>query len=180
MENQSIMSVAQRYGLIAGAILVAWSLLTSLLGWNDPASSNAMFKWLGFLVQVGVMAYAIFGAIKYVKLQMNDGHISFGTAFKVGMLTALILGVLMALYTYVYFQFIDPDFSARLLEITQEQMEDKGMEGEELEMAMRMTKKMMSTGMMAIWTLAMTVFFGLILSLIGGAVLKDDAPDPEA
>ncbi len=172
MENQSTMSVSLKYGLIASIVLAAWSMLSSLMGWNDPSANNSMFKWLRFLIQAGVMFWAITMTMKYVRDLINSGNISFGGAMKAGLLTVLVIAVFMGLFTYVYFQFIDPDFISQMLDMTRERLEDKGMDEEAIEKAMSMSSKMMGSGPMAFFSFLGSMFFGLILSLIGAFIHK--------
>lgn len=107
----------------------------------------------------------------------NSGFISFGTCLKIGVTLCVIAGLVYAIFAAV-FMMIFPEFVTELLRKTRDvYSQQPGMTAEGLEMALSWTKKMMSPAISIPITIAMFAFFGLIYSLIIGAIVKKDKPN---
>ncbi len=162
--NTNGTSTAIRNGLLAALALASWSLVVSLFGWDNPVS-NPSIKWISMLVQTILMGVAIFKTVLHSRSQ-NDHRISFKKAFKGGFLTTLVFSVLMALFTYLYMQYVDTGYFDQLLEVTREQMEEKGLDDDEIDMAMDFTKAMMTPTALAVFSFLSALFVGFVLSLL--------------
>ena len=123
--NASPMSVAIRYGVIGGLIGVALGLGTYLAGMQGTIPT--ILNIVSFVVGILIIVYAIRDH------RDNDlgGFISYGRCVGVGVLTALIMGVISAIWTIVLYNFIDPDIMATLMEPQMEAMEEAGMSEED-------------------------------------------------
>lgn len=106
----------------------------------------------------------------------NGGFISFGKCLKIGVTLCVIAGLVYAIFSSV-FMMIFPEFVDELLRKTNDVMSQQpGMTPEALEMTMSWTKKMLNPTIAIPTTIAMFAFFGLIFSLIIGAIVKKDNP----
>jgi ABC-type antimicrobial peptide transport system permease subunit len=116
---------------------------------------------------------------------MNGGFITYGNSFLLGFFIVLIGGILASLFSFVLFKFIDPGLVDTMIETAREKMESRGdMSEEQIDMALEMSKTMMSPLWMMIWGLAGSAFIGAILSLIVSIFMKKegtpfDAPSPD-
>jgi amino acid transporter len=94
-------------GLIAGAIVALFMIISTYLWKTDPDfKPTAVYGFTGMLI-----AFAfIFVGIKKYRDDENNGAISFGHAFKIGSLIALIASTCYVLaWLILYYNFI-PDF----------------------------------------------------------------------
>jgi len=87
-------------------------------------------------------------------------------------LTALIIGLITALWTIVLYNFIDPGIADVVMQAQTEGMEEAGMSDDDIERAMAMTSKFMTAPAMALMGLGIYAVLGFIASLIAGAVYK--------
>jgi hypothetical protein len=55
--------------------------------------------------------------------------------------------------------------------------QNPNMTSEQAEMALSMTEKFMSPGIMAALGIIATLFFGFIISLVGGLIMKNNRPE---
>jgi len=168
VKNASPFPTALRYGLIGGLISIALGLGTYLAGMQGTIPT--ILNIVSTVVTIAVIVYAI-------RTHRDDdlgGYISYGRCLGTGVLTALIMGLIGAIWTIVLFNFIDPDIMTTMMEPQMEAMEERGMSDEEIEMAMEMTGKFMNPPVMAGMALVGSVVIGLIVSLIAGAFLKKE------
>jgi hypothetical protein len=96
------------YGLISGVIVAAMMWLTQpLLRDGSIHLENGML--IGYTTMVIALSLVFFG-IKSYRDQALRGAISFGQAFKVGILIALIGSLMYAISWEFYYNIIAPDF----------------------------------------------------------------------
>lgn len=169
MEQQTtpnLMKTTMTSGAILGAALVIFTLILYMTG----LTFSKGISYLSFLLLIG----GIVLGIKNYKDQ-DQGFISYGRALGVGMLTTLFASIIVALFTYILYTLIDPSLVEKGMEMARAQMAAKGnLTDEQMEMAMNISKKFMSPGVLAFMTILSYAFFGLIFSLIIAAFMKKD------
>jgi hypothetical protein len=158
------------YGLYFGIASILFSLITFYGG----LMGNKVFSLLGYVLY----PVFIFLGIKYYKDKENGGFLKYGTGLGVGVLTSVVSGVVSALFTYVFFTFIDPAKHTELIAIVQEKQLQGGVSEAQLEQMGGIMSKMMSPLMMSVFVIIGTLFWGFIFSLIIAAILKKD-PEPK-
>lgn len=72
--------------------------------------------------------------------------------------------VLVSVYTYLFYGFIYPEGLDEMLRVSEEKMYQKGLEGEQLDAALAITKKFMNPVLLSV-----SVFFGY---LVWGAIIS--------
>jgi hypothetical protein len=108
----------------------------------------------------------------------NDlgGYMTFGEGFLSGFLYALFLGVLSAVFTYLYFAILSPEMAEKILTSTQAQLEAKGtLSSEQVETAMSMTRKYFAI-FAVVGGLFGSLIMGVVVALIGAAIFKKERP----
>lgn len=172
MENQkpSVKKIASNYGFILGLFSILVLVLVYVL--------NLEQDWkISVLSLVG--SILIFAAALKAYRKANEGFLSLGEAIKVGLATAAIGGVIAAIYAYVHYAYVNPEYMVMVLEKAQTSVleQNPDMPQEQLDMAMSMTEKFSSPFMMATFSLIGSLFFGFIISLIGGLILQNKRPE---
>jgi hypothetical protein len=171
MENKvSIWKNSVNYGLLAGLLTVAFSLILWLLDLME----NKGLGMIGYLV----LAFVLFIGSKNWRDNLNGGWMSYGEAFKSGFFIVLISAIIGVLYNYVFFNFIDPEFIAnQMLQAEERMLEAKpDISDEDLAKAMEISAKFTSSTMLAIMGLVMSLLFGTILSAIVAIFVKKEDP----
>lgn len=163
MEEQTTPSITPRqvgirYGLILAGVSVAYFLIATLLGLNTTEGPG---QWasLIFVVVVLVLAH------QYYK-EKGDGFMSYGQGMGIGFFATLISSTISSLFTYVYIKFIDATWIEQLKEMQLEQLEERGMSDDEIEMAMSMMDMFTTPGSIFIFGVIGGVIGGVIISLI--------------
>merc|ERR1711916_54700 len=164
-ENQqtSAKQVMLNYGLILGFAGILINVAVFAMGKTYDPHWSVMV--IGILVTIAVIVMGI----KKVK-ESNNGLLSLGDALKTGLGIALIAGIISVIYTFIFTNYIEPEYFERMAEVQQQKMSEQypNMSDEQIENAMEMTKKMSGIGMTAEVSLIGSLFIGFIISLIAG------------
>lgn len=134
-------------------------------------------SWLITILSLGVNAAIMFFAMKSRKNDTLNGYMTYGQGLGTGMLIAIFGGLVTAVYTFVFYSYIDPEFIDKMLEISRTEMLKKDMSDEQIDQALEMSKKFMSPIMMTVFAYIGSLFFGLIISLVLAAVTKNENPN---
>lgn len=176
MENQtaSVKKIGFNYGLILALLVVGLSVIVYVLGLHLDQ------PWWQSVLNFIFMTVCIIYGLKAFKKD-NGGFLSLGEALKTGLVIAIVSGIIGSIFTYIFITVIEPDFITQMLEVTQEKMieQNPNMTQEQMDMAMGMTEKFMSPWIMFAMGLIASLFFGFIISLIAGLIMKQPRPNHE-
>lgn len=178
-ENEvDFLNTAAQYGLIGGAVMVVFSLVTHLAGLSDGSNGNIILGSILSGIAV-IAAYAICQVLAVRKHRKEElgGYISFKRAFLVCVIVALGISMISALWNFVYLNFIDPEFINRVLDNTQEFMENMDMPEEVIEEAMEDARAGIDPSLVgSLKSVLGTLIFGSFIGLIVAAATKKEAP----
>ena len=155
---------ALNYGIILGAISVAFGII--LYSMDMHLERNWTVGAVGILIMASIIAM---GILAYKKA--NGALLSLGQALKVGMGIALIGAIISVIYQYVLVNFIDVDAIDKIMELQKAQFaENSKLTPEQIDQQIEMSKKFFWVGYPII--LIVNLFFGFIISLIAGLIMK--------
>jgi preprotein translocase subunit YajC len=166
-EKAPIKPIAYTYGLYLSLLTISGIVILYVL--NEE--KNWVISLISFLITIVIYYY---GISKYKK--ENANVLSIKDALRAGMGMAVISGVIAALYAVIHYGIIAPEFMDGIREKAMDDMlsQNPDMEGEALEMGTKMVGMFTSKFFMATMFLISSLFFGLIISLIMGAIMKSD------
>lgn len=163
-------------GLIAGFILVI--MLGLSLNYMEGHMTERVMRnseLIGYVTMIVALSL-IFIGIKSYRDEHLGGSISFGKAFKLGILITLVASFIYVLGWMFLSEVMAPDFMERHSEFTLNSMKEKGASDEEI---LKIREKMESytelykNPLMKAGITFMEVFpIGLLISLISGLILK--------
>lgn len=155
-----------KFGIIGGmsCILVSVGLFLTNMQFENWA------RWLGVVVLILVVILGI----RTIAEENKNKIIPFGSLFGGGMLITLIIALMSILYFFLYLNFIETDFTRKVLEISRQQMAEKGLSEEQIEKSLEMAKTFTSPWIMAVFALLGNLFFGALASLMGAAIYKKE------
>lgn len=162
--NVSVFKNALTYGLYTGIAYI----LVSLLFYALDLDKNT---WLNSLTYIILILGIIFATLNY-RNKLNGGYITYGKAVLTGFYMSLIVGIIMAVYTWLFYSFINPNGLKELLDLTEQKMAETGLSDEMIDQQMKMTSKFMEMPLLNLLTFAGLTFWGTIISLITSAFLK--------
>jgi hypothetical protein len=134
--------------------------------------------WWQSLLNFAAMLWFVIYGIKAFKKD-NSGYLSLAEALKIGLAITLVAGIIGSIFTYLFTTIIEPDFVMNMLEASRVKMfeDNPEMTQEQIDMAMSISEKMMSPGILTAIGVIASLFFGFIISLISGLVLKNNRPE---
>ncbi|MBK7873585.1 MAG: DUF4199 domain-containing protein [Saprospiraceae bacterium] len=164
-----------RYGLIASVILIAIGLIFYVGGFIDYTKQGSAMQWVNSLLTYAIMIGA---AVMGMKKHREDlgGFMTFGQGFMVGLWEFLVMALVTAVWSFLFFSFIAPDIIDMIMEGTREQMIARGTPDDQIDQAMKFTEMMMNPPVFAGIAAVSTFFTGLIFSLIVAAVMQRKPP----
>lgn len=106
-----------RYAFITGIVVIAWMLFEYVMGWHaTSAGANTSF--------IGVVLFllGLFFAIRNTRDTVLKGVLDIKIGMLVGLQFALIVGVISALGTFMYYQFINTNYAEYWAQKSEEAM----------------------------------------------------------
>ena len=161
------------YGSISGLIVSAIMAVNVNMCYNSGDFESSML--LGYTAML-IAFSMIFVGIKNYRDKYNDGVVSFGKAFKIGIMIVLIASTVYVVTWLIDYFFFIPDFMEKYSTHMLEQLKASGVNQIEID---KQIKEMASFGKMyknpffnAMMTYAEILPVGLIVTLISSLILK--------
>lgn len=173
-EKVSYAQPALRTGAITAGVLAVIGLVFYVSG-----LSETMIRWkygnlFNNVLNFGLMFYFIFVGLKAHRKNDLGGYLSVGRGIGFGSLAGLAAGVISAVWTYIFMNWIAPDMSDTIRQVAMQQMADSGLDEDAIENQMKIVEKFMSPGVIAVFVAVFSAIFGFIIGLISGAILKKE------
>ena len=153
------------YGLGMGIALMLLTYYKSSVG--NQYQSSTLITVLGWLILVVFIAYPIY------KFHLTSGINSVRTALKIGLGIAAIGAITNVVYMMIYANYINPEFAETVTQIQVEEMKkmSENLTEEEFKERYQTLRKLIMPYLYA-GIIGINLFFGLVISFIMGALLK--------
>lgn len=161
-------------GVLFGLIMVLEFVIMYVIGMKSLVNSSAGLIANSANYLVLPIVFIFLGCNNY-KNKINNRVISLSECLKVGVSITFVAAFIYATFN-VIFNILFPDFINEMIAISKEAMISKtpNLTVKQLEAGMSMIKKFMNPFIVFPVTLAMYSFFGLLYSLIIGAIVKNE------
>lgn len=168
------MSTTLLYALVMAVAQIVVTFISFFLGYQtDKINSGAWFGFVPLLVSIVVL---IFG-IKAVREEQEGKYLSYGKGVGTGVLISLYSSLILAVYTFIHFSYVNPDFADHLVEASRVKWAAAGLSSSNMEGAEKGVRMFTKPVIQAAFSLVGGVVFGLILSLVISAFLKRNPPE---
>lgn len=166
-ESPSIKPIAYTYGM--------YGALVSIAGLVIMYAANLDKSWLLSIVSAVLSILVFVYGIKAFKTA-NANILSLGQAIKVGLAIAVIAGIVTALYSYLHYEFVYPEFIDLQRETAYTQMMEANpnMTDEQIEQALGISNIFMNSTFFSLSAVLGSLIFGLIVSLIAGLIMRSE------
>ncbi|MDX5436434.1 MAG: DUF4199 domain-containing protein [Pontibacter sp.] len=169
-KEPSVSSVALKYGFVFALIGVVFTLILMVSGLAEN-------RWLSSIAYLILIAGIVI-AMKNYKEQ-NHGYMSYGQGLGIGSLVSAVFGFLSGLSSWLYMEFVDPNYMGRIMEKQREEMIRQGLTDEQIDAGMAMAENFQGPFTLILGATIVTVIIGFLLSLIISAVMKNSRPEFE-
>jgi len=164
-EKKSVWPFAMTYGLALGMISVILSIVFYIVSPMDPEKGTGG-GWIQTVITLLLEGIFVYWAVSKFRDESNDGFISYGRSLGTTMAMAIPTAILTAIYVYIFFAFIDPDFLSKIAEVQANKMAERGLSDEQIEKQMAMMNKFSSPMMYSLLSPLGVGFQLLIIGLI--------------
>ena len=166
-QKPSIKPIAYTYGFYLALLSILGIVILYVLN----QERNWIMSAISLVITVVIYVYGI-GAYK----KKNGNLLSIGDALKVGLGMALVGGIIAAVYAIIHYSLIQPEFIDNIREKAYLDMTTRNpnMTEEQLANATKMSNMFTSKFFISTVMLIMSLLFGLIISLIVGAIMKKE------
>lgn len=153
-------------GLILGLIGIIYTLVMYFL----DLSLNNIQGYVFILIQIVVLYFLV----KMYRDNFLHGMISFGQALGAGVVICLYYSIIIAIFTYILYAFIDTNLIDKMLAMTEEKLLNSGLSQSQIDASMTVQSRIMKPGFMAPISIFGNMFQGLIMSLIVAAFVRKE------
>ena len=164
-----------KFGLITGLIssiflfgffsLVVW--LNTKFNWGLQASN---IRGIAGLLSIPIQAIGIYMAVQNVK-NLNGG-LTYGQAVKTGLIVAITIAVIVAIFSLLYCEVINPGYREYMVQDAQKAMLGKGATQQQISLESEDVSQQFTTAVQVIMALLGQFGTGAIISLIIGIFVK--------
>ena len=155
-------------GIYLAIVLILISVVFYVTG-------NTFSKLAQYISYVVMIAGIIYGQINYKK--QLGGIMTYGQALVAGLLTMVFASVISSIYTYILYTIIDPSLQEQMRIFTEEQLVQRGIPEEQMQMSLDLATKFQTPVMMVVMGIFGGAFIGLIISLITSIFTKKNPSD---
>ncbi|HOS72664.1 MAG TPA: DUF4199 domain-containing protein, partial [Bacteroidales bacterium] len=129
-------------GVIMALIGIAYSLVIYFL----DLTLNKAQGWVFMLIQIVILYFLL----KSYRDNYRYGTISFSQGLGAGMIIFVYYAIIIAVFSYILYAWIDPDLIDKQLAFAEEQMLEKGIPAEAVEAGMKVQAKLLKPPIMAV------------------------------
>ena len=152
-----------------GVVLGIVGVIIQLIFYSLNQSTNQ--SWYMSAIPMLAIVVAIVLTFKAFKVE-NESFMTIGEGLKLGIGVVMISTVIGVLYTYIFINFIEPDFLANMVELQRETLMSQNFSDEQIEMSIKAYEMMSSTWILIATNLIGGLFIGFIFSLIISVIMK--------
>ncbi len=165
----SLWRLAMTYGIYYAAIVIVMSVVAYASGFMlAPALQY---------VSIGIMIVAVVLIQLHYRKSLG-GYISYGQSLGIAVASLFFGSILVAVYTYILYKFIDPALLDQVRLMTEEKLiEQGGMTQEQIDTFLEASSKFQTPGIIAISQILNLVLTGLVIGAISSIFIKKNSPD---
>jgi hypothetical protein len=160
------------FGLIAGLLNAAWMIAAGAMGSEGHFENGELIGFSAMILSFSL----IFVAVKNFRDKHNNGTVTFGKAFLIGLYISLIASTFYVIAWHIDYRFFIPDFMEKYSAHLIDKMRASGASAEDIEKKTAEMKAMGEQYRNFIYRTLVTYMeilpVGILISLISAAILK--------
>ena len=164
-----------KFGLLLGILTILFNVILYVTdNYLAPHWSLGMLNFVMIIVVI-ILAFKAFK-------ESNGGFLKLGEAIKIGLGVSLIAALIGAIWVLVLTQVLEPNYSELALDAIRTQMIEMypDMTDSQIDQTISFQEPFTKIGFMIPIAIMLSLFFGFIISLIGGLIMKKENPYADA
>ena len=166
-ENENVWKTNFENGLIMACIGLVYTLLVYFL--------KFMLNPIQPYILYAIMIAVLFFMLKSFRDNKRGGFVSYGQSFGAGMVIMVIYAVVMAIFTYILYNYIDPTLIDQQMALAESKLVEMGLPQSSIDMGMEMQKTLMTPIFLSLMTILSNIIYGVIFSLVVSIFIKKEA-----
>ena len=159
-----------KYGIFTSFLLFIWMILVYTLIIPNFHQSK---MFIGFLALI-FPAIGIYFGIKERRDKSNFGFIKFKDAFRTGVVITFILAVMIVLFMYAYYKFVNPGYVNYVAYETEKALMSENLSRQIIDEEVATVKYKFRFDIQIIQQLLYVLIGGILISLIAAQILKKE------
>jgi hypothetical protein len=161
------MPVTVRAGIVAGILAGCWMFAEYYLG----LSHSVVGQYTGFIGLI-ILLFGMYFSMRITRQKYFDGLIDYRNCVKAGIITASVGAIVMALFAYVYFEWIDTGYVEYWVSASEKYWRGIHEPEEKIQQSIINLREALRTGNQVQKVLLSNLFFGVIGSLVMSVFMK--------
>lgn len=166
--QKSILNTAMLLALVS----IITALIPSIMNVQGNAKASAIISLASYAITIYILIYAL----KKYRDEESGGYMSFSNGFLFVLYISIIVGIVMAIFSFIQLKYIDPHMLDEAFNKQMAEMEKNGMTDEQIEMANSFTAAFRSPAVISITAFLGQLVFGAILGAILGGIFQRNRP----
>lgn len=129
--------------------------------------TDQLFSTYRAVIWIPILLIILFYVMRQFRDNYRGGLATFGEAFSFGAIASIYYGVIMALMVFILYGLIDPELPARQLEFTEASLIERGMQQQEIDIAMMLNEKINTPVVLSI----IQLFTGTAGAMLGTLII---------
>lgn len=159
-------------GFLLALVGIIFALIPAVTDIGESSSINMILSFISMAIAVVIFYVSL---KKYRDTELG-GYMSLGRGFQFVFFTSIYIGLLVGIFMIIQMKFIDPGMMDEVMNTQMAEMEKQGMTEEQMEMASKFSGYFTSPFAIGLMTFFGQLFWGAIIGLILGAILKNWPP----
>jgi len=160
-----MLKIAGIWGGCAGVLYVALSWIS--LSQRQELNQYPAWGLLSTALLIIILGTFIFIAMRQARAQLYaQTGINYAQTFYIGVITSVVTGLIAGTFAFLYIQFIEPDFTAHLVEETTKEMTKQKVAPKDIQQNIAEMKEIYTAKVQFMSLLVTTFFIGIISSSI--------------
>lgn len=167
MEKTTTKSLIITYGLLLGVLSVLSAVVKYVISGN-ATDKSVLESIIGIVMTIALIVIPI-----NIHKKNNQGFLTLSDSFKIGLGVSAIAGIIGVIYFVIFANYIQPEFAENLLnsEVKKSMESNPNLSAADMQKGMAMAKSFMMP-MFYTMIIVANLFFGFLISLIAGLVLR--------
>ncbi len=153
-----------------GVIFALIGIVYTLVIYFFDLTFNKVQGWVFMLIQIVILYFLL----KSYRDNYRYGNISYSQALGAGMIIFVYYAIIIAVFSYILYAWIDPDLIDKQLAFAEEQMLEKRVPAEAVDAGMKVQAKLLKPPIIALMGIFGAMIQGLVMSLIVAAFVKKE------
>jgi len=160
-----MMNKAMVWGLYVSLALI----IVTMIFWATDNTFSEVAVYINYIIYiVGIVTVTL----SFKKTIDQNTPFTYGSALGLGVATMFFTSIIVAIFTFILYKFIDPSLTDKMIAFTEDSFLKSGLSEDMVEQVIETSKKMMTPALISMSQAFNIILYGFLLSLITSIFLR--------